>query len=274
MTEYNQDFYDDQERLSLASARIVLDQLFADFRPRSVVDVGCGLGTWLGACRSAGIDDVLGLDGDYVDRQRLHIPAERFLARDLAEPWRLDRRFDLAMSLEVAEHLPGESADNFVCRLTELADVILFSAALPYQGGTGHVNENWGEYWADKFRRRGYLLVDLFRPALWADRRVAFWYRQNCFLYVHASCIEALGFRAWRPGEMPLSSIHPEMFLWACNRQRPIGQSSFEPDKLYWHDVADAYTAGSVIAEHRPGYGPEHQVRFGGLLDRLRARLR
>jgi tRNA G46 methylase TrmB len=78
MTEYTEAFYDDQERQSLASARVVLDQLFAHYHPTSVVDIGCGLGTWLAACTERGATDILGIDGAHVNRRRLHIPSDRF----------------------------------------------------------------------------------------------------------------------------------------------------------------------------------------------------
>jgi SAM-dependent methyltransferase len=275
MTEYTEAFYDDQERQSLASARVVLDQLFAHYHPTSVVDIGCGLGTWLAACTERGATDILGIDGAHVNRRRLHIPSDRFLASDLSRPLGVDRRFELAISLEVSEHLPGDRANSFVAELTALADVVLFSAALPYQGGTGHVNENWPEYWADKFRKRGYVLVDLFRPVLWHDQRVAFWYRQNTFLYVRAEQIGALGLAAWRLGDMPLSSVHPELLLWVCARARGIG-NAFERDRTYWNDAVHAYQSSQAIAEHESGYGREHQVRFGGIgvLRRLKSFLR
>ena len=63
--------------------------------------------------------------------------------RDLAQPLQIDRRFDLALSLEVAEHLPPECGSEFVQTLTDLSSVILFSAAIPFQGGTDHLNEQW-----------------------------------------------------------------------------------------------------------------------------------
>jgi hypothetical protein len=140
-------------------------------------------------------------------------------------------------------HLPGDRANSFVAELTALADVVLFSAALPYQGGTGHVNENWPEYWADKFRKRGYVLVDLFRPGPLARPTGRLLVPpQNTFLYVRAEQIGALGLAAWRLGDMPLSSVHPELLLWVCARARGIG-NAFERDRTYWNDAVHAYQA-------------------------------
>lgn len=276
MNEYNQAFYDDQEQESLASARVLLGLLFTDYRPSSVIDVGCGLGTWLSVCAEQGASDLIGIDGAHVDRQRLHIPTECYVAHDLSSPLDVARSFELAMSLEVAEHLPAHHADAFVTQLTGLSDVVLFSAALPYQGGTGHVNENWAEYWSDKFRQRGFALVDRFRAAVWNDPRVAFWYRQNCFLYVRETRLAALGFTAWHEGDMPLSAIHPEMFLWACARERVIGGGPFERDRAYWRNAVQALHDGRAVAEPASAYGRQYQVRFGAAaaLRRLRGLLK
>jgi SAM-dependent methyltransferase len=113
---------------------------------RSVVDFGCGSGVWLAAWQRLVVDDVIGVDGEQA-RSSLKISAERFLAADLRKPIRLGRRFDLAQSLEVAEHLPPQSASVFVETLTTHAPLILFSAAVPGQGGEHHVNEQPPEYW-------------------------------------------------------------------------------------------------------------------------------
>ena len=102
---------------------------------RSVVDVGCGDGSWLVVFRKLGVKEILGIDGEYVDPGLLQIPQDCFQAFDLAKPFSLGRVFDLAVSLEVAEHLPAECAPGFVECLTRLAPSVLFSAAIPFQGG-------------------------------------------------------------------------------------------------------------------------------------------
>ena len=136
--------------------------------PDSVIDVGRGVGTWLDVARELGVKECLGVDGAYVEREALLIPDEAFLPLDLAGPGLPDAvaavrpgRFDLVMCLEVAEHLPGARAASLVEELCRLGDVILFSAAIPFQGGTGHVNEQWPEFWALHFRSHGYACFDL-----------------------------------------------------------------------------------------------------------------
>src|SRR3989442_1063339 len=148
---YTPVFFDRQRSGSRRSAEVIVPIIEQLVAPRSVVDVGCGVGTWLGEWTRRGIADVLGVDGEYVDRAALAVQPELFMAKDLARPLGVGRRFELAMSLEVAEHLPPHAADLFVAELIGLSDCILFSAAIPSQGGVGHLNEQWQSYWAAKF---------------------------------------------------------------------------------------------------------------------------
>ena len=149
---------------------------------KSVLDVGCGTGTWLKVFEDHSVTDYVGIDGDYVDTSQLKMPPGKFLARDLRESWSLSRRFDLVLSLEVAEHLPETSADQFVAALVNHGDHILFSAAIPGQGGQDHLNEQWPSYWMSKFSAHGYYFHDVVRPLVWNNANVEWWYRQNIFL--------------------------------------------------------------------------------------------
>ncbi len=182
----------------------------------SAVDLGCGVGTWLHALAGRGVGRVLGFDGPWVDTRRLVIPSECFRRADLE---RLDaaavaERFDLAISLEVAEHLSAGRAEGFVALLTSLADVVLFSAAVPGQGGAGHLNEQWPGYWARLFAVRGFEACDCLRPVVWEDAAIPFWYRQNALLYARRAAPSP------EPGGVhgePLALVHPE--LWELRRR-------------------------------------------------------
>ncbi len=182
-TPYSQSFYEEQQDRSISSAQVVVPIVLSLFPCRSVVDVGCGVGGWLSEFERQGVADYLGVDGDYVPRHQLKIPADRFLPIDLETATDLGSRFDLACSLEVAEHLPAGRAASFVALLVKAAPVILFSAAIPCQGGTHHVNEQWQSYWAKLFAEHGYIALDCVRPAIFGDGRVEWWYGQNIIVY-------------------------------------------------------------------------------------------
>lgn len=171
----------DTETHNRRAARRVVPWIMERLAPERVVDVGCGLGTWAAVFLEHGCD-VLGLDGPWVPGDLLALPPERFREVDLEGDVEVPGRFDLAVCLEVAEHLPEEAAPRLVELLTSTADTILFSAAVPGQGGDGHLNERWPAYWQELFRRRGFGFEDEVRWAFWDDDAVEWWYRQNLFL--------------------------------------------------------------------------------------------
>src|SRR5215472_302420 len=176
---------------SFQSARIVVPIVISLLRPRSVVDVGCGSGAWLSVFRENGVERILGLDGGYVDPSWLVIPKECYRAVDLGKPFHVDGEFDLAICLEVAEHLPKKCAPDLVRRLVNLAPVVLFSGAVPFQGGVHHVNEQWPEFWNDLFSQNGYRALDLIRKQTWKNPDVKYWYRQNMFLFVLEDLVQS-----------------------------------------------------------------------------------
>lgn len=185
--EYSGDFYSYIDAGSRRSARTVAAILLPEMTIASLLDVGAGHGAWAAEWLAAGVKDVLAVDGDYVRCDQLAVPARRFRAHDLATPLDLKRRFDLVQSLEVAEHLPAAKADLFVDNLVAHGDVILFSAAVPHQGGEHHVNEQPPEYWRRKFGQRGYRVFDFLRPRLAGHGEVMPWYRHNSYLYANAA---------------------------------------------------------------------------------------
>jgi SAM-dependent methyltransferase len=207
---YDASFYEAQQAGSSASANEVVPILIERFRPRSVVDVGCGVGTWLEVFRRFGTVDVVGVDGSWVRPEMLHIPTDCFVQRDLSGLLDLGRRFDMAVSFEVGEHLPPSAADTLVGSLVGLAPVVVFSAAIPGQGGVQHVNEQWPHYWAERFRARGYVVWDGIRPLIWTNERVKFWYAQNIVVYVSPAIACQLSPIPTSMGDAaPLPLIHP-----------------------------------------------------------------
>jgi len=209
MNLYNKAFYMRQVGGSGRSAARIVPILVSIIQPESVVDVGCGTGVWLSNLMAAGVGDVLGVDGSHVERCRLRIPIDRFLAHDLTQPLAVGRTFDLALCLEVAEHLPATRARGLVADLTALAPVIAFSAAVPGQGGTGHVNEQWPTWWQELFEQSGYDCLDCIRARIWNDSSVEWWYRQNILLFVRRAELARYSFSSCPPP--PLSIVHPAM---------------------------------------------------------------
>jgi hypothetical protein len=190
-TPYDRAFYDWQKTGSNASASVILPLVFSlAGRPGSILDVGCGVGPWLRAALDLGVDDIFGIDGDWVDETSLLIPRERFQSCDLSQGFRLGRRFDLTLCLEVAEHLPETVAPRLVESLTQSSDVLLFSAAMPGQKGSDHINEQWPEYWDRLFEQHGFFRLDAIRPHIWRNPSIDWWYRQNAFIYMIASLVE------------------------------------------------------------------------------------
>jgi SAM-dependent methyltransferase len=187
----------------------------------SVVDVGCGTGAFLAEFAAKGVLDYLGVDGHHIPAESLMIPASRFKAHDLAAPLNLGRRFDLVVSLEVAEHLPESAADTFIRSLTAAGDVVVFSAAIPFQTGPGHVNEQWPGYWAQRFAGQGLVALDCLRPHLWDRSDVAPYYCQNVFVYAAADAVSRLRTNV-KPG-FPRSMVHPDFWEGCHETPSPPG---------------------------------------------------
>lgn len=183
MIKYDQEFYKKNKVGSLNSAKIIVPIILKNMKIKSVVDIGCGTGTWLSEFIKHDVNNVLGIDGNWVDEKMLLIPKDKFHSKDLNQKFNLERKYDLAISLEVAEHIKKENSDIFIDNLCKLSDVILFSAAIPNQFGEGHINCNWQEYWIEKFEKRGYKTIDIIRNKVWNNEKVEYWYKQNTFLF-------------------------------------------------------------------------------------------
>lgn len=224
MSNYDRSFYEPLIEGTERSAEIVVPIVLGLVPVRSVCDVGCGTGVWLAEFKRRGVDDIRGYDGDYVPRDLLRIPSDAFVPVDLKQPFDAGRRFDLVVSLEVAEHLPPECAAGFVEGLTRLGPIVLFSAAIPNQGGTEHVNERWQDYWAGLFQENGYRSIDAIRWRIWDNDDVELWYRQNLFLCVSEAVVGLYpALTAPVPIDLlPRRVIHPRM--WEPAPPRPPRQ--------------------------------------------------
>lgn len=193
MYEYDEVFYRYINQGATDSARALIPALLAALPVTiaSVLDVGCGAGAWLREWKALDVR-VLGLDGDYVRRDKLLIGDDEFATADLAKGFALDEKFDLVQSLEVAEHLPPESAADFVASLCRHGDMVLFSAAPPGQGGENHLNEQPYDYWRALFQHQGFDMYDPVRRTVLGRPEVKPWYRYNTFLYVNKRSVPEL----------------------------------------------------------------------------------
>lgn len=195
---------------NLSAPGEIVPYLIDTFKPSSVIDVGCGWGTFLKVFYNHGVTDITGVDGTWVKRDELLFPKKNFIERDLESKIDLDRKYDIALCLEVAEHI--YNADVLVSSLATLSDIIIFSAALRNQGGQNHINEQPASYWQQKFAACGFVFYDVFRDRFWNNEKVDWWYAQNMFLVVRntmdISAFDLTVDKAERINEY----IHPQLF--------------------------------------------------------------
>lgn len=191
--KYTDSFYlsmNEKERSNLSSAKTIVPYILQLFpATKSVLDVGCGTGTWLSVFKLEGVEDIIGLDGNWMKKENLLIPEDKFLIKNLEKAFDLGRKFDVVISLEVAEHIAEKYADIFIDNLVRHGDLIIFGAAIPTQGGDYHVNEQWQSYWRDKFLSRGYIAIDPIRGKFVNNPNVLYHYAQNILVYIRKECI-------------------------------------------------------------------------------------
>lgn len=204
---YAKSFYSSRHSRSIFAANRVLSILkahYSNYSFSSVLDVGCGTGTWLHASKEIFSSfELFGIEGDWLPES--HFCKDGTLIRkNLDRPFDLSRKFDLTISLEVAEHISPNSASSFVSSLASTSDLILFSAAPPGQGGKHHVNEQPIGYWVELFASHGFQASDFIREEIWNDPNIDFWYKQNIITFEKTNSSSTT--------EIPLNIIHPDLF--------------------------------------------------------------
>jgi SAM-dependent methyltransferase len=228
---------------SRAGAKAALPLILENRCPKSLLDVGCGIGTWVRAAIDYGIGDVYGLDGVDIPERELLFSKHLFQQQDFAQIWNLKRKFDIIICLEVGEHLFPGSAVTLVQTLVAHSEVIVFSAACPGQTGQHHVNCQWPEYWQQLFNAHGYVCEDSIRWKIWKLEAIEPWYRQNAFVVRKAPSA----------GSEPRIArvIHPDMLahraldIFAEERASYLAQIEAGQEPFLWY-LAAPFRAGAA----------------------------
>ncbi len=226
---YDEEFYANRRNQVEPSAEAIMGHVLSLCHIESIVDFGCGTGTWMNAAQSHGAKRVLGIEGDWLKEEYLDRPGLEVHRHDLTEPLNIDRKFDLAISLEVGEHLPEERAQSFVEDICRTSTKVLFGAAIPEQGGVGHINEQWQSYWARLFSELDYKAFDVIRPKIWSNSNIPLWYKQNTILYLHKDELknkEQFSISLQEVSPVDLDIVHPDLYnkhLRFFNRREEYG---------------------------------------------------
>lgn len=219
MKMYDSEFYADMQILSATSAKEIIPLLINRYKPISVVDVGCGTGAFAQEFIQNGIEDVVGYEGEWMRGTETLLQKDKYIFIDFTNEIGESRIYDLCLCLEVAEHLNYSSARTLVSTLTTLSSRVVFSAAIPSQGGNHHVNEQWPGFWAQLFAEKGYILEWDPRISIWNNSNIASCYRQNLLIFEKTANSEII---------MPLSLVHPEAWTQAMKyRKIPIWLKAF-----------------------------------------------
>jgi SAM-dependent methyltransferase len=232
------------------AARLCAHLTSLDIRPDTIVDVGCGYGFFLAeAAKAWSPSRILGIDGPWVETDRLQFTPSAFRVHDLHVPLRLEARFDLAVCLEVAEHVAEEHAGDLIGLLTGASDMVLFSAAIPGQGGKGHLNEQFPSYWCSHFAARGFVPVDILHSLVWTDEGLFNWFRQNLLIFVAEPRLASLPrLAASRTPPALLDRVHPQYFR---RRTRQLREARAEIRRL----EAETAALKARLASLQPSLG-------------------
>lgn len=201
---YPNKFYAQRESKTSYAARVILDILFNEFEINSAIDLGCGNGVWVTELERRGVSRTLGVDGPWVPRN-LFLSQSDYLEHNFAlEKFIIKERFDLVICLEMFEHIPHARSIELISTISSITDCVLFSAAVPNQGGNGHINEQYLSYWVKLFQNKGFYVNDTIRPKIWNDPAIPYWYRQNIVIFSRVECLTQFG---------PIDIIHPETLI-------------------------------------------------------------
>jgi SAM-dependent methyltransferase len=249
---YSPEFYAGQTTGSRIAAREVLGRLKRVFPFSSVVDIGCGIGSWLAEAKAIGVERTVGVDGAHVPAALRLIPDDEFVEADLESPVSLNETFDVCICVEVAEHLSPSRSTSLVDDLARLSEVIVFSAAIPYQGGDGHINEMWSEFWASLFASKGYLPSTTLRSEIWSLAEIPWWYRQNLLLFYSPQHADRFS-DGFDSAGTTLTRIHPESYIGNSRCAGTNIVSSYEEDVAVYRECIARHEVAVPGASRRRG---------------------
>ncbi len=183
---YDEEYFRFVDRTTKQSADVIAGSVISDFKPLSVVDVGCGTGALLESLRTRGVQ-VKGLEyaqsalelcwARQLDVMKFDVASDEL--PELGEA-------DLVISMEVGNQLPESSADRYIDVLCKIAPLVVFSSEIPGGGDKLPRNERPHRYWIEKFNQRGYRF-DEERSAQWRkdwkEKGTAPWFSRNVMIF-------------------------------------------------------------------------------------------
>ena len=223
---YHPQYHDGKVVPGRHAAERILPIVFSVVNVRSMVDVGCGPGAWLDVAHELGVPTLAGVEGEWAsewfggDRGSLGF---ELVLTNLEDDLRLPSTFDLAICIEVIEHLSPARGEAFVADLCRCAPHVLFGAAIPGQKGPNHLNEQWLSVWAECFAAHRYRPLDVVRPRVWGDDDLRVPHRQNPVLFVREDLYDRAARRALTtepPSLAALDQVHPALFTARSNALR------------------------------------------------------
>lgn len=181
--------FEDLKNTSLRAAQRIVPRIIqlCDLAPTSIVDLGGGGGAWCKAFQDVGTKQVRCIDHPGTPKEMLWIKPEEFIPCNFEVETPQIVPVEMALSIEFAEHITPNRAEQIVAFLTASAKLVVFSAAIPGQGGVRHINEQRHDYWKQLFAKVGYTQLDIIRPLILFDREIPYYLRQNLFVYIHPS---------------------------------------------------------------------------------------
>jgi len=210
---YKGDFYKLRQERTFVSANKILGIIKKYHKFNSMIDFGCGVGTWLRAAEALGVKELEGYEGEWA-REHITGKALNIHFQDFESAFKVNNQFDLAISLEVAEHLTPKAGHMLIKTMCTTSKVILFSAAIPGQGGVGHINEQPQNYWLEIFSKFGFQPLDFIRPRIWDNANIPLWYKQNALIYTSDKQL----YEKLNKKTLPIINIvHPESYQIALN---------------------------------------------------------